>query len=400
MKTASLYGNWAISWWPLVAIIAGALMWSIRKARQRDKRAILGAVLAFALVSQFAPITIAAERHQKRKLSTGFRRDLRAAAPATASPQARWIAGVKGTKAFHAIVDGVEVLGKRQSNQQPTVALTELLGSEPTIVPSPTGSLGGIVGCTDTPAADPTVSIGRAFLIRCGWADYGTVGLLLPASGQSLTQLRNAAHAVREQVEVRQNGYSPFKNAGQSMLFIALAAIGIIASLVLHELAHAIVAWSVGTQVHVICIGAGRTIVERTFRGTAFIVRAKPLGGFVSTQARTAAGYRWKATAVWAAGPGANALLALISTALFGATSLLTLCNIAMCTFNLLPFSKFIPEIGQRIGTDGYQILQFATGKRTFVETSEPNENDESNDNSGSFAASESQPGWLRFAML
>jgi Zn-dependent protease len=400
--TTGFLGSWAISWWPLVAIIAMSITWSIRRGRQRDKRAVLGAVLAFALVSQFVPITMAAERHQKRKLLTGFRQDLRRSSSADAvagSPQALWIANVKGTKPFHVIVGGVEVLGRRQSNQSPASALEELLGSAPSLVPGSTGDLGGIVGCADTPSKVQSVQSvpvdGRAFPIRCGWADFGTVGLLLPAAGQSRTQLSNVAHGVRAQVQFRQDGYSPFKNAGQSALFIALAAFGILASLALHELAHAVVAWSVGTKVNVICIGAGRTLIERTIGNTVFIVRVKPLGGFVQTQATTSAGYRWKATAVWAAGPGANALLALLSTSVFGFESLLTLCNIAMCTFNLLPFSKFIPEIGQRIGTDGYQILQFATGRRSFVEV------EETEATAGSMpTATDKQPGWLRFAML
>jgi hypothetical protein len=393
--TAGFLSSWAISWWPLVTIIAGSIAWSIRRGRKRDKRAVLGAVLAFALISQFVPITMAAERHQKRKLATGFRRDLQHSAgvdAAAGSPQALWIASVKGTKPFHVIVDGVEVLGRRQSNQSPASALEELLGAPPTLIPGQTSDLGGVVGCTDTQARTPSVD---AFPVRCGWANFGTVGLLLPAAGQSLTQLSNVAHGVRGQVEFRQDGYSPFENAGQSALFIALAAFGILASLVLHELAHAVVAWSVGTKVHVICIGAGRTLVEGRLGSAAFIVRSKPLGGFVQTQATTSAGYRWKATVVWAAGPGANALLALLSASVFGFGSLLTLCNIAMCTFNLLPFSKFIPEIGQRIGTDGYQILQFATGRRSYVEV------EETETTVGSMpTATDKQPGWLRFAML
>jgi hypothetical protein len=367
METAIELGSWAISWWPLLAAIAGALWWSGRAARRKDKRAILGAALALALATQFAPISFAAERHQRRKLSMALRRELPEAAAIPGSPVAAWInatAATNKTKPFHVLVDGVEVLARKQSNRVPQNALRELLGTELTLVPS--GLMGGALGCTDTVRGPATeVTVNSTHPIRCGWADYGTVGYLLPTRDQSLVEMIGVATLVRAQVEVPRNGYSPFRNAFVSGTFIA-------------------------TRVNVLCIGAGRTLFERTIRGTQCIVRLRPIGGFVQTQARTSKGYRWKSCVVWAAGPGTNALIAFTGSRILGMGSVLVLCNIVMCTFNLLPFSKFIPEIGRRIGTDGYQIIQFATGRRSFEELAG---NDEIVGPAGT-------PGWLRFAML
>jgi Zn-dependent protease len=395
MKSAIELVSWAISWWPLVAAITGSIWWSVRAARRKDKRAVLGAALALALATQFAPVSFAAERHQKRKLSVALRRELPEAAAVAGSPAADWInatLAAQVTKPFHVIVDGVEVLARKQSNQNPTAALRELLGVEPTLIPSSPigGALGGVLGCTDLVGPSAEVTLNSTNRVRCGWADYGSVGYLLPIRNQSLAELSKAAPAARSRVEVRHDGYSPFRNALLSAVFIGAAALAIIASLILHELGHALAAWFVGTRVNVLCIGAGRTLFERTIRGTQCIVRIRPIGGFVQTQARTSKGYRWKSCVVWAAGPGTNALLAFVGSRIFGLGSVAVLCNIAMCAFNLLPFSKFIPEIGRRIGTDGYQIIQFATRRRSYEEL--PGDNVVL-DPAGT-------PGWFRFAML
>jgi hypothetical protein len=156
METAGSVGNWAISWWPLLAAIGGSLWWSVRAAQKRGRRAILGAVLAFALGAEFAPISFAAERHQQRKLSVALRRELPEAPVVTGSPVAIWIETLKNaktTKPFHVTIDGVEVLARKQSNQAPASALRELLGTDP--LPIPPGNLGGILGCTDQAVLTP-----------------------------------------------------------------------------------------------------------------------------------------------------------------------------------------------------------------------------------------------------
>ncbi len=392
METATEIGSWAISWWPLIVAIAGSVWWSIRAGRKRDKRALLGAALAFALITQFAPLSFAAERHQKRKLSMLLRRDL-PAAPTSRGTVAAWMEStnsVKKTKPLHVIVNDVTVLARKQSNRVPTLALQELLETEYTTVPT-SAALGGVLGCTGAAGiAGESGTVNSAHPVRCGWADYGTVGLLLPAKGQTLTELAKLAPSVRARVEIPHDGYSPLRNALLSALFIIGAALAIIASLMLHEFGHAVAAWFVGTRVNVLCIGAGRTLFDRTIRGTQCIVRLRPIGGFVQTQARTSKGYRWKSCSVWAAGPTTNALIAFVGSKTLGVGSLIVLCNIVMCAFNLLPFSKFIPEIGRRIGTDGYQIMQFATGRRTYEEL--PGDD--------VVVDPAATPGWLRFAML
>jgi Zn-dependent protease len=391
MNTAIEFGSWAISWWPLLAAIAGTLWWSAKAGRRSDRRALLGVGLALALATQFAPVSYTAERHQKRKLSMLLRRDFPAARVSPGSVSA-WIDATnstKKTKPLHVIVDGVEVLARRQSNRFPAKALQELLETEYTAVPP--GALGGVVGCTEVAGiAGETGTVNSAHPIRCGWADYGTVGFLLPAKSQTLAELSMAATSVRAKVEIAHDGYSPFRNALLSAFFLGGAALAIIASLILHELGHALASWFVGTRVNVICIGAGRTLFERTIRETQYIVRLRPIGGFVQTQARTSKGYRWKSCAVWAAGPATNACIAFVGSRILGAGSVLVVCNIAMCVLNLIPFSKFIPEIGRRIGTDGYQIIQFAAGLHSYEELpGDP-----------VFIDPAGTAGWLRFAML
>lgn len=38
----------------------------------------------------------------------------------------------------------------------------------------------------------------------------------------------------------------------------------------------------------------------------------------------------------------------------------------AACSGELDSDSKYLPEIERRVGTDGYQLLQFASGRKTF----------------------------------
>jgi hypothetical protein len=40
------------------------------------------------------------------------------------------------------------------------------------------------------------------------------------------------------------------------------------------------------------------------------------------------------------------------------ARDVLLLINGLLCLVNLIPYSKYIPEAGRRVGTDGWQIVQ------------------------------------------
>jgi hypothetical protein len=87
---------------------------------------------------------------------------------------------------------------------------------------------------------------------------------------------------------------------------------------VLHELGHAVAAWTVGWPVRQVTIGwFGKPVFRRHLKGVVWEVRSIPLGGVTWTSPPRGGDTRWRTLVVYGAGPAAN-LLALSFIYLFG----------------------------------------------------------------------------------
>ncbi len=373
---------WLVNWWALLAIVAGLFWWARRmwtKSKPDHKGRINGVVLAGSAVyicAQMIPLSWAGQIHHERTRSVDVRF---VETPESLRSDARVAEFLKGRspgeKAFAEVlhVRGTDVLAlvRRQSNRNPQRALDELLRSSPgnqasrsntatssnaaTVVNA--GALGGTAGCRDTQAGSNEPR-------TCAFADYGLVGTFI--SDLPVNQLGAALPEMRQDVEQRVDRYHPFRDGFAFAAFIIGILALIIASTVSHELSHAGLARLVGCDVAAICVGAGRILFDRDIRGVRVLIKAMPLGGYVQNIHRSARGYRWRQATISAAGPVENLAIALALTHVLPATHPAVLLNVAMALINLVPFSKYIPEAGQRIGTDGYQVIQVLSGKRTY----------------------------------
>jgi hypothetical protein len=234
--------------------------------------------------------------------------------------------------------------------------------------------------------------------------DAGTIGMVVNSRepGIAFDELQRTLSSVREQLEIPSTRYRPYLDATTFIFGLVILVVVLALSIVAHEFAHALAAKLVGNTVLGICIGTGRTLIDRNVRGIHFLVRILPLGGYIQSVAHSPHLFRLRQCIVWAAGPGANLLLAAFLGSAWGIGHPLTIANIGLCVVNLIPFSKDIPELGCRVGTDGYQIVEFARGRRPFVDvdhTTEPAGNLEQSAD-GRDELQREKLGWLRYIAI
>jgi Peptidase family M50 len=364
MRTVSFFFAWLANWWLVVISPIALTAWGIRSLRngKRD-RAMAAAVLAVVVGWQMIPITWSSQHHQQRKLSVDIRRDvLNNPVPASflATDEATaWLrkSGPSQKPIIRSFGD-VVILARRQSIRKPEQFARSFLGEGAQFFETPADRM-GIVGCNRSTSD-----------ARCAWIDSGTIGIVINRNdpGIAFDQLQRTLTSVRDQLEARSDRYHPYADAARLLLLLLSLVFVLALSIVAHEFAHAIAAKLVGNTVLGICIGMGQTLIDRRIRGVQLTVRLLPLGGYIQSVAHSPRGYRWRQCIVWAAGPFANLLLGGILGATLGPMHALTIANIALCVVNLIPFSKEIPELGRRIGTDGFQIIEFAKGRRPFVD--------------------------------
>jgi hypothetical protein len=256
------------------------------------------------------------------------------------------------------------VLARIERNRNPEVFPgNRWVRRSPALRPEALGPSATEFGCTSGSGQLDDESA-RAPFGRCEWRHPGSTGVVIPLDqAVSLQTLRQ----VTDQVLVADSGrYHPFKVAGGNAAALMWALLAIIASLVLHELGHAAAAYLVGAEVLGISIGMGKKLVDRRWRGVRIMVSALPIGGFVQCRPRAAAGYRWRQSAIWAAGPATNLIIGAVAWMAGTSWALVALINVLLAVANLIPYSKYLPEIERRVGTDGYQLLQFASGRKKF----------------------------------
>lgn len=139
--------------------------------------------------------------------------------------------------------------------------------------------------------------------------------------------------------------------------------------LVLHEFGHAFAARLLGWRVDRVCIGSGRTRLERRLFGMRVEFRTLPLSGFVSPRPVDLRHPRLKQCLVYAAGPGAELLAVALAVLLVGSETLLSrsfqpgivavqsFCVAALlgAALNLLPLTHRVE--GGRAWSDGLGMI-------------------------------------------
>ncbi len=341
------------------AVFFAARMW--RRADGDVKKKINGVVLILCCgytSFKMVPLSWKAQLHRQRTRSMDVRFTETPPAIARRPEVAAFLKDrPQSQKAFAQVMDinghEVVVLVNRQSNRELTPALNNLLNSFDARIIEP-GELGGRAGC-----------VTRGTTATCGWVNWGVVGQVTSTTATA-DEIAASFTDVRSQFEQRVDRYHPYtEGVTFALLIFGLMAL-IIACTVSHELSHASLARLVGCDVMTICIGAGRILFDRDVRGVRLLVKAIPIGGYVQNVHRGEKGYRWRQAIISAAGPVENFALAITFATFFPLMHPTVVINLAMGFFNLVPFSKFIPEAGMRIGTDGYQFIQVLSGKRKY----------------------------------
>ena len=140
--------------------------------------------------------------------------------------------------------------------------------------------------------------------------------------------------------------------------------------IVIHELAHALVARLLGMRVYSISIGLGKTLAEGRFLGMHWQWHALPLAGGTSVAGPPGRLDRLKLWLTYLAGPGVHAVLVLAamglqqllivgesgSGLLLEASGLVYETNLVLLLFNLLPIQS--PSSLGPIGSDGWNLLK------------------------------------------
>jgi tetratricopeptide (TPR) repeat protein len=104
----------------------------------------------------------------------------------------------------------------------------------------------------------------------------------------------------------------PANAVGWTMLNFLLLPLFLFATILPHELGHAIAARLVGAHVLAIIIGHGKIVFELKFPGQTITFKLIPMGGFTISAHKNKSLFRLKKFIVALAGPLANILLALI----------------------------------------------------------------------------------------
>jgi Tfp pilus assembly protein PilF/Zn-dependent protease len=166
----------------------------------------------------------------------------------------------------------------------------------------------------------------------------------------------------------------------ESLLWPLVALLAYPPFVVVHELAHALVARLFGMRVYTITIGIGKTLASGRFLGMRWKLRHLPLGGMTEVAGPPGRFDRLKAWLTYLAGPGVHAIVVLatmglrqllnIGTAESGllsvALSLIYETNLVLMLFNLLPFRSSSPT--GPTGTDGWNLLKLPFAKPDEVE--------------------------------
>jgi Zn-dependent protease len=355
---------WLANWWSLLALIGGLGWGAWRAARVRSvQTAVACATAAGSIAVMLLPLSWHGQQH--RALARSVDVVARATAPELRSdPELKaWFGRGRGLRASavqRANSDGTYlVLVRRQSNRVPGVALQRLLqggptGDVPTITSVEPGALSGAAGCAVAGSG-----------ARCAWADRGTVGLVT-SSDIDVTRLAPLLLAERAEAEYPRDRYHPYREGLTFSLMLLLGIALMVASIVLHEVAHAVIARLLGAQVLTICIGAGALLLDRDVHDIRVLVRVIPLGGYVQIVQPNARTFRRNQALVCSAGPLMNVVLSVIAGVALGWTHPLAILNGLLALANAVPYSKQIPEAGRRVGTDGYQVIEVLSRRRVF----------------------------------
>lgn len=342
-----------------VAVIFGIRMF--RKADGDTKKKINAVVLVlccFYATAKMLPLTWKAQLHRERTRSMDVRFTDTSPDVLRRPDVASFLKNrPQSEKAFAQVIDlnGHEVVAmvNRQSNRSLEPALNNLLNTfSAKLIDA--GDLGGRAGCTTS-----------GTLTTCGWVNFGVAGRFTSTTA-SAEEIATSFADLRPRFEQRVDRYHPYAEGFSFALMVFGIMALIIACTASHELSHASLARLVGCDVMAICIGAGRILFDRDVRGVRVLIKAIPLGGYVQNVHRGAGGYRWRQAIISAAGPVENFALAIMFATFFPITHPTVVLNLAMGLLNLVPISKYIPEAGMRIGTDGYQFIQVLTGKRKY----------------------------------
>lgn len=159
---------------------------------------------------------------------------------------------------------------------------------------------------------------------------------------------------------------SPRSSTALFFLQIALFLLLMAPLILIHELAHALVAGLVGLRIFGIVIGMGRTIWHGKFMGMDWAVNILPISGITMVGARPVPYIRSKLFLIHLAGPASHVLMALIfhlmaradpSSGLIGyVLQALVFANLFMAAVNLFP-RKVAVTTGMQ-GSDGWQLLR------------------------------------------
>jgi uncharacterized membrane protein len=199
----------------------------------------------------------------------------------------------------------------------------------------------------------------------CQWRHGGSTGLLIPVPRTTTadpiddyqTMIIEAQAITSTVLTPSLSRYHPFQASGLLFLQLALAALVVIVSISGHELSHAVVARLVGSEVLGVTIGVGRVVWQHKIGGVEVRWCSLPLGGHVRHRRTTARQTRWRPMAIAAAGPSFNVATGVALVAIHAGPTL-PLIAVGLGVVNLIPYSVVLPEIGVRVGTDGYQMLQ------------------------------------------
>lgn len=142
--------------------------------------------------------------------------------------------------------------------------------------------------------------------------------------------------------------------------------LSLIPLIIVHELAHAVVARLVGLRVFSIMIGIGKSIWSGKLFGTNWTINLLPIGGLTFVGTRPVPHIRLKLFLIYLAGPACHVILAIgfillqqaVSIYIFGHQVLtsLVVANIALAVTNLFPFKVSLTTGMQ--GTDGWHLLR------------------------------------------
>ncbi|HSL45630.1 MAG TPA: site-2 protease family protein [Anaerolineales bacterium] len=159
---------------------------------------------------------------------------------------------------------------------------------------------------------------------------------------------------------------NPLSGVAAFYLQVAIALLSLTPLVILHELAHALMAGLLGMRVFGIMIGTGRAVWSGKFLGMNWTVNMVPIGGITFVGARPVMHIRWRLFFIYLAGPASHIFMALALYMLMQSTPdylladrvlrTLVFANIVLALANLFP-RKVSVMTGMQ-GTDGWHLLR------------------------------------------